>query len=71
MVAIALLLLASAVLATPIPSFSELGARDETARNAAWDSGFTPVQLLDLSLPVTFPTEGTVWQAGGPGYLTW
>ncbi|KAL8279038.1 hypothetical protein RQP46_008496 [Phenoliferia psychrophenolica] len=64
-----LLLLASVSIASPLPAFADLGARDETSQHAAW--GFTPVQLLDLSLPVTFPTAGTVWQAGGQGYITW
>ena len=71
MVALSLLLLASVALATPIPSFADLGARDETAQHAAWDGGFTPVVLLDLSLPVTSPTAGVVWKSGGAGYMTW
>lgn len=65
-------LLLSPAFASPLP-FADLGAREETQRRA-WDldaRDLVPVSFLDYSVPLTYPTAGVVWQAGGQGYIAW
>lgn len=71
---LALLTLASLSIASPItvPS-SDLRGR----RSAVWTTDLVERAipdfsiLIDISAPITYPTAGTVFTAGGPGSVSW
>ena len=41
-------------------------------KGTVWgEDGFVPAILISYSVPITYPTAGVEWRAGGEGYLEW
>lgn len=69
---VTVLLLASSSLASPVPlPQSELEAIAAEKGTVWGEDGFAPTILVSWSNPITFPTAGIEWRAGGEGYLEW
>jgi hypothetical protein len=72
---VSLLLASTSVLASPLPNPLPQDPSADTfvaPKATAWgDDGFTPKVLISYSAPLTYPTKGEVFNAGGPAYITW
>ena len=67
---LSLLLLASPLLSSPIPSTDESG-RLLNRNSVTVEREYILRKRIDYSVPLTYPTAGDVFQAGDASYITW